>query len=372
MMLFDYSLRKELSRSFGGTLVVLLTILITMFLIRTLSQAAVGRVSPSDIVLLIGYTALGHVPTLLTLSLFVATVATLSRMYRDSEMAVWFSSGVNLGRLVRPLMRMALPVLVVIVAMSLFVWPWVNEKSNSLRKQYERRSDLSRVAPGQFQTSANGQRVFFIDRDSENASNARNVFVLTSQGSVESVVTAKTGRLAMEGDDRFLILDSGQRNDQDLKTQETTLARFETYKILAGDRAVDGVVDVPARARRTIDLLAEPTRVFQAELVWRLGLSLAAVNLLLIGIGLSAANPRRAGSWNLMLALLAFIVYYNLINLSQAWVASGKASMGAMLLGLHGGAFLLAIGLMWWRDHGLVLHPVQRARRLLGMGAQAR
>ncbi|MDB5819715.1 MAG: putative transporter permease [Rhizobacter sp.] len=369
-MLFDYSLRKELARSFGATLVVLLTILITMFLIRTLSQAAVGAVSPQDIVLLIGYTALGHVPTLLTLSLFVATVSTLSRMYRDSEMAVWFSSGVNLGRLVRPLLRMAMPVLIVIVLMSLFVWPWVNEKSNSLRKQYERRSDLSRVAPGQFQTSANGQRVFFIDRDSENASNARNVFVLTNEGTVESVVTARSGRLQMEGDDRFLVLDTGQRNDQDLKTKETTLARFETYKILAGDRAAEGVVDVPAKARRTIDLLAEPTRPFQGELVWRLGLSLAAINLLLIGIGLSASNPRRAGSWNLMLALLAFVIYYNLVNLSQAWVASGKASMGAMLLGLHGGAFVLAIGIMWWREHGLVLHPIQRARRMLAGSAR--
>ena len=39
-MLFDSSLRKELARSFGATLVVLLTIVMTMMLIRTLGQAA--------------------------------------------------------------------------------------------------------------------------------------------------------------------------------------------------------------------------------------------------------------------------------------------------------------------------------------------
>ena len=31
---------------------------------------------------------------MLALSLFIAVVATLSRMYRDSEMTIWFASGV--------------------------------------------------------------------------------------------------------------------------------------------------------------------------------------------------------------------------------------------------------------------------------------
>jgi len=83
MMLFDSTLRKDLARSFGATLIVLLTIVLTMFLIRTLGQAALGRVAPQDVVLLLGYVALGHLPTMLALSVFIAVVATLGRMYRD-------------------------------------------------------------------------------------------------------------------------------------------------------------------------------------------------------------------------------------------------------------------------------------------------
>ena len=113
-MLFDSSLRADLARSFGATLVVILTIVLTMFLIRTLGQAAVGRVSPQDVVLLLGYTALGHLPTMLALSLFVAVVVTLGRMYRDSEMAIWFASGVSLNRFVRPVLRTGWPVLLVV------------------------------------------------------------------------------------------------------------------------------------------------------------------------------------------------------------------------------------------------------------------
>src|SRR5207344_1323936 len=152
-MLFDSTLRKELARGFGATLVVILTIVITMMLIRVLGQAASGSVAPADVVLLLGYTALSHLPTILALSLFIAIVVTLGRMYRDSEMAIWFASGVGLSRFVRPVLRVSWPVLLVVALLALFVWPWVNKRGTEMRERFEQRSDLSRVAPGQFQTS---------------------------------------------------------------------------------------------------------------------------------------------------------------------------------------------------------------------------
>ena len=45
-MLFDSTSRRELAGSFGGTLVVILTIVITIMLIRTIAQAAGGDVAP--------------------------------------------------------------------------------------------------------------------------------------------------------------------------------------------------------------------------------------------------------------------------------------------------------------------------------------
>jgi lipopolysaccharide export system permease protein len=67
-MLFHSSIRKELARSFGATLVALITIVMTMMLIRTLGQASRGSVNPSDVLLVMGYTVLGYLPTILTLS----------------------------------------------------------------------------------------------------------------------------------------------------------------------------------------------------------------------------------------------------------------------------------------------------------------
>ena len=210
------------------------------------------------------------------------------------------------------------------------------------------------MTPGVFQTSSDGRRVFFIERDSTDGVNARNVFILAQQDRGESVTSAQSGRLENDGDDRYLVLQRGQRNDTDTQTGERMLSSFERYRVLASDRAARSADAQPPKALRTIELIRKPTPRNQAELVWRFGLLLGAANLLLLGVGLAATNPRRANNWNLLFALLAFLVYYNLINLSQAWVGSGRVGMGSALLGLHGGAFVVALALLWWRDHAAV------------------
>lgn len=352
-MLFDSTMRRELARSFGVTLVVILTIVLTNILIKTLGQAAGGNVAPQDVVLLMGYTALGLLPTVLSLSLFIAIVASLGRMYRESEMTVWFSAGVGLTRFVRPVLNTAWPVLLVVAVLQLVVWPWGNRNSVQLRERYEKRSDLSRVAPGQFQTSRDGSRVFFIERDSEDARVGRNVFILTTTPDSEAVTSSRKGQIELIGNDRFLVLDQGQRNEMSTKSGDKSLARFEGYRALVDQQALSAAEQLPPKAMSTLDLIANPLPRNQGELTWRLGLVFGGANLMLLGIGLSASNPRRPNSWNLLFALLCFVVYFNLINLSQTWVSSRRIDMLGALALVHGSAFLLGIALIWWRDHGI-------------------
>jgi lipopolysaccharide export system permease protein len=349
-MLFDSTLRRDLARNFGATLVVILTIVLTMMLIKSLGLAAGGKVAPQDVILLLGYTALAHLPTMLSLSMFVAIVGTLGRMYRDSEMTIWFVSGVQLSRFVRPVLRTTWPVLLVVGLLAAFVWPWVNERSTELKNQFERRSDLSRVAPGQFQTSSDGNRVFFIERDSQDGATGRNVFIYGNLKDTESVTTARTGRIDIEDQNRYVRLGSGQRNEENAKTNEKTQSRFDQYQVIVGNRLASATDKPPPKSLPTIDLLRDPIAANRGELTWRMGLALAAANMVLLAIGLAATNPRRASNWNLLFALLTFVIYYNMITLSQAWVASGKMGMGVALLATHGGALTLALLLMRWRD----------------------
>jgi lipopolysaccharide export system permease protein len=341
-MLFHSSLRKELSRNFGATLIVLVTIVMTMMLIRTLGQAAAGSVNPTEVSLVLGFTMLGHLTTVLTMSLFIATVGTLSRMYLESEMVIWLVSGKGLRTLLTPILRFAWPMLLTIAALVLLVWPWSNQQISDMKQRFERRGDLERVSPGQFQESASGQRVFFIDKDSPDNKEGKNIFISASEYGKQAMTSAKTGHIERNKDEQYLILDNGQRVEQIIGEDDIRVTSFKLYGTqINKDTQVNE--PPPAKALSTLILLRNPTPSNLGELTWRISLAFAAFNLLVIGLAITSANPRVGRGGNLALALFIFIVYYNFINLGQSWVSSGKYGMLEFLAGLHGGVFSLAI-----------------------------
>ncbi|MCR8960812.1 LPS export ABC transporter permease LptF [Variovorax sp. S2] len=347
-MLFHSSLRKELSRSFGATLVVLVTIVMTMMLIRTLGLASKGSVNPSEVFLVMAYTVLGYMPTILSLSLFIAIVGTLSRMYRDSEMVIWFSSGRGLVDFVQPLFRFAWPVLALIAIMALLGWPWANSQTIGMRAQYERRSDIERVTPGEFRESAGRIRVFFIDKDTPDGATATNVFIWAIERGLQITTSARSGRIENVGEHRYLMLSNGQRVERPLLPTATSglkISEFETYGTRAGGNDSFTTDSTPARAKPTLQLLREPGDANRGELAWRIGMLLAAINFVLLALTVSSVNPRVGRSGNLLFALFAFVVYYNMLNLGQSWISSGRYGMGSFMLLLHGGVLL--IGVAW-------------------------
>jgi lipopolysaccharide export system permease protein len=344
-MLFHSTVRKELARSFGASLVVLVTIVMTMTLIRTLSQASRGSVNPQEVMMVMGYTVLGYLPTILTLSLFIAIVGTLSRMYRDSEMVIWFSAGRGLSSLLKPLFGFAWPVLLVVALLALVIWPWANQQTQELKERYGRRGDLERVAPGQFQESASGRRVFFLDKDTPDNKSGRNIFISTLEKDRETVTSARSGRVETIGDSQFLLLVNGQRLENSLKGEGMRISEFEEHGSRVKSGGLAGIDDTPAKARSTLTLVREWTRVNQAELAWRLGLAMAALNFVIMAVTVSSVNPRVGRSGNLVFALFAFIVYFNLLNLGQSWISTGRAGFAAFFVVLHGGT--LAASLLW-------------------------
>ena len=354
-MLFDSSVRRELWRSFIGTLVVLLTVLLTMLLIRILSQATKGAFAPADLSLVLSYTLIGQLPIMVALALFVAVVTVLSRLWRDSEMVVWQVSGASQFDFIKPLMHMAWPAIVLVALCTLIARPWAQNQTDVLKQRYEQRSDIARVAPGQFQTSADGKRVFFIDSHSDGQRTARNVFMVTTDEQQESVVTAREGLLQQDQGVRYLVLNQGDRIQTNLSTGEKTLSSFETARIAVGN-APDVALRAPEpRNMSILALLAlDNHREAQGELVWRFGLIWATFNMVLAGLSLAAGSARRNSNWNLVYALLVFVVYFNLLSLSQSWVSQGKLAWGAAVLLIHGGLTIGALLLIWWRD-GAVL-----------------
>jgi lipopolysaccharide export system permease protein len=80
-------------------------------------------------------------------------------------------------------------------------------------------------------------------------------------------------------------------------------------------------------------------------LAWRIGLTLAALNLIIIGLASAGMNPRAGRTGNLIFAFLAFVVYFNMLVLGKSWIETGQVPMLTYLVALHGGT--LGIALLW-------------------------
>lgn len=344
-MLFHSSIRKELARSFGATLVVLVTVVMTMTLIRTVGDASRGTFDPTDVMIIMGYTVLSQMPIILAGSLFIAILNVLTRMFRDSEMVIWFGSGRGLASLIKPLLQFAWPILVVVLTLALLILPWAFGRIEDLRDRFEKRGDIARIEPGQFQESANGDRVFFIEKDTSNKQAGSNVFIATTEQGKETVTSAKSGHLETIGQDRFLVLKNGQRLEKNTGKADLNISTYESYGVRVGADDPSARSYIPVNAIGTMDLLQQPVPKHLAELSWRIGVTLASLNFVLIALAIAGVNPRVGRTANLGLAFLVFVVYVNILEVGKSWIANGQTTFVIFMLTLHGGALLL--GLAW-------------------------
>ncbi|MBL8503748.1 MAG: LPS export ABC transporter permease LptF [Rhodocyclaceae bacterium] len=352
-MTFERAVIREFTGTAGATFVALFAILLTTQLIRLLSQAAGGKLVSEAVVALLGFGAMTHLPILLSLTVFIAVLLTLSRSYRDSEMAVWFSSGLPLTAWVRPVLKFSLPLVVAIAALSLILSPWAQSKSVEYRQRMDTRDDVARVSPGAFKESASGERVFFVEASSGGTGagqdgSVKNIFISSMQHGRLGVMVSTSGYTeSLPNGDRFVVLVNGRRYEGTPGSAEYRVMEFERYAVRIETKEARGI-EVTTKNTPTWEL-QQRGRAGMGELLWRIGMPLAALNLALLAIPLSFVNPRAGRTNNLILALLAYMLYSNLLSVSQAWVAQGRLRFEIGWWLVHVAMFLTLILLFFKR-----------------------
>jgi lipopolysaccharide export system permease protein len=347
-MLFNQSLRKELYATASAVFVTLLTVVLTVSLVRILGQAAAGRADPTAIVLLIALGSLNALPILLSLTAFMAVLLVVGRMYKDSEMNVWFASGVPLSRFLEPVLFFSLPFGLLIFIFSFFIAPWTNQQIDELRARYEQRDDISRISPGRFIESAGAERVFFVESFDQEKRTVTNVFAAFRETAEQqekiTVLVADRGRIEVRDGERYVVMLSGRRYEGSPGLAQASVMQFDTYALRLESQGValaSKSTDHSASALQQLIIDFSPNA--QAELVKRLGGVLMLLNLAFLALPLSFANPRAGRSANLLLALLFYVIYNNLLSFSQAQVNAGKWSFIAGISVVH----ILVLALTW-------------------------
>jgi lipopolysaccharide export system permease protein len=348
-VIFKSALLREFGNLALAVFATLFAITLTTQMIRLLGQAASGVVLSGSVLPLMGFAALNYLPVLLSLTLFISVLMALSRSYRNSEMVIWFAAGLPLTAWLRPVLVFAGPIVTLIAVLSMVLSPWAAERSDEFRRQLDRRDDLARVSPGVFREAADSNRVFFVEAIAGDENGVQNVFISTMQDGLLGVMVSKLGyRETAPNGDKYVVLLNGRRYQGFPGNAEYRVMDFERYALRIETRETM-TVQSPTKALATVDLWKNPTNGNLAELLWRIGLPVSALVLSLMAIPLSFANPRASRSINLVFALLTYMIYSNLLSMSQAWVSQGRLSFAIGWWLVHAGMVLILVCMMWHR-----------------------
>jgi lipopolysaccharide export system permease protein len=99
----------------------------------------------------------------------------------------------------------------------------------------------------------------------------------------------------------------------------------------------------------TWELLQDPTPRNLGELSWRVGLPASALILCLLAIPLSFINPRAGRSMNIVLAILVYMIYSNMLSIMQASITQSRIDVITGMWGVHAIMLVLLLAMFYHR-----------------------
>jgi lipopolysaccharide export system permease protein len=334
LRIVDRYLLRELLASFAAAAAILLLVTLGATVADLLAKIARGRVAADLLMALIGLRTIDSLTLLVPLALFLGVQLAYGRLYRESEMAVFAASGLSVAGLVRPLLLLAVPLTVLMALVSFWLAPAAVRQSQVLQEEASRSLIVAGLEPGRFVELPNKDGVMYVDSMSEEGTKFRKMFIASERrhdgdtATAINVITAADGELYHDanGIERYLGLNDGFRVEGELGKDNFRLMRYQRNDIKLQNNDTDTNADSVKRAAPTPELLASNDPVQRAELQWRLAAPVSVLVLVLLALPLARSSPREPRYARLLIALLAWLIYYNCLALGRSWISQGRYS----------------------------------------------
>jgi lipopolysaccharide export system permease protein len=334
-LLERYILREMITSAVAVTLVVVL-ILLTNEGARVLSRAADNQY-PHDVVFaLIGLGALQHLPILVPIGLLLGMVMAFGRLYHDSEMTAALACGVGMARIYAPVIAVGIVVAAVLAWLSLEVGPTSMARVLALRSEALHAGQFGSLSPGRFRSFGGGSTVVYAQNALADGTLA-DVFVERDRDGRVEVALAQRARHALSADGQSLtisLFDGERFEGVPGSAQFRIIKKFTELTIpVQLPRIRDTAADLDAAP--TGELIGSAALDRQAQLQWRIALPVMCLVLAVLAVPVSRLPPRRGRLSRVWLAVLLFILYFNLLEIGRAWMEHGTMPAAIGLWWVH-------------------------------------
>ncbi len=330
---------------------VLLLVMFGVTLGEMLNDIAGGRLPPGLLGELVALKIPDVLATILPLAVFIAVIWGLGRLYRDQEMAVMRASGFNWTLMLRPLFNLVLPVAVLLLAIGLIIAPMAAQTAQERLEEAFRTASEWGLQTGQFHVLRDGNLVLYVEAVEKDGQTLRNVFIRQKNNEREQIWVAEKGYywLNVQTGERFLTLENGQITEGGAETLDFGIIRFSRNDLRVPEpERRNSAPDIEALSSE--ELLNSGNRVERTELQWRLSPAMAIIILALLAIPLSHSRPREGRGGRVVLGILLYVVYANLLYMNRTWVADGVLPLLPGMWWVH--AVFGVIALVWLHRQG--------------------
>jgi len=356
LRIVDSYLLRELIGNFLGAALILMLIVVGTAVADLLAKIARGRIPADLLFTLIALRSVDALTVLLPLAAFLGVLLAYGRLWRDSEMAVLQSSGLDLGGLARPLVLLVVPTMFLLGTISFWLAPAAVRLSQTLLEEANRSLIIAGLEPGRFIELPGKDGEIYVGEMSADGTTFKRMFVETERPEKDTgktridVITATHGYLYHDADGvgRYLALQDGFRVEGKLGEDDYRLMRFARNDIKLPDSENDDNDTTAKRSAPTGVLLrGGDDPVMRAELHWRLAAPLSALVLMLLALPLSKASPREPRYARLLVAILTWWVFNTGLGLGRSWISQGKLAPAFGFWWVYLPAIAIAAWLIW-------------------------
>jgi len=356
LRIVDRYLLRELATNFLGATFILMLIVVGTAVADLLAKIARGRIPADLLFTLIALRSVDALTVLMPLAVFLGVLLAYGRLWRDSEMAVLQSSGLDLGGLARPLLLLLVPTMLLLGTISFWLAPAAVRLSQVLLEEANRSLIVAGLEPGRFVELPGKDGVIYVGEMSGDGTTFKRMFVESERPEKDTgetrvdVITATHGYLYHDADGvgRYLALQDGFRVEGKLGEDDYRLMRFARNDIKLPDSENDDNDTTAKRSAPTGVLLrGGDDPVMRAELHWRLAAPLSALVLMLLALPLSKASPREPRYARLLVAILTWWVFNTGLGLGRSWISQGKLAPAFGFWWVYLPAIAIAAWLIW-------------------------
>ncbi|MDE2197128.1 MAG: LPS export ABC transporter permease LptF [Gammaproteobacteria bacterium] len=349
----DRYLARETALTWAAVTGVLMLILMSNRFALLLGDAAAGKLPRQTVFTLLGLASVNYLIVVIPVALFLAVMLALGRLYRDSEMTTLMACGIGPIQIYRPLLLLAAVLSIILAVLSLQVAPWAVQTSNFIRSTGQHNAQVGNFESGRFKVDQDGRGVLYAASVSHDARELQDVFMEGTDRGRLSVITAATGVREVHGEDGagMLVLKDGYRYEGTPGQADFRIVQFAEHGIRISPSPPDlGEQGYATMSTRALLRAHDPAAV--SELQWRLSVPITALLLTLLAVPLARISPRQGRYGKLFAAILAYVIYSNLIGIARIWLQNGviPSSLGIWWVYL---LFLAMTFIMLYQQYGL-------------------